>query len=269
MAVILDTFKKFKGKHPDSLIVFESVRRAAFIFSDAVEVSSLLKRPLGKHYIYKCDEVSFDIMEMPEVLARLEKLKRKFIVLKMENEAPRRWGPISLETPADLSKFTFAHQVAYNDALYELKEGKAETDWAWFVFPRMEGPWDLSKGHDRGLKTLRESRLFLSQKPLADHLRESANIILGYKAEDIINVLGLEGSCHARASATLFALTAKDKPDRELFQKVLDRFFNGELDEATVKAIEDELRSPREDTPRDIILTDSGVAIWQNKKASR
>ena len=226
----MDTFKKFKGKYPDRLILFESGRRVSFVSSDAREVSRLLGEPVCHSPIYKCDEVFFDILALPEVLVRLGVLKQKFVALRRGTKPPRKWVPFSLEASPDLSKFTFAHQVAYYDALAELKEGKKETDWAWFVFPRMEGPWDSSKGHDRGLQTLRESRLFLKRKLLADHLRESANALLDCKEKDIINILGLAGSLHARASATLFALTAKDKTDRDLFQKILDRFFNGEFD---------------------------------------
>ena len=269
MSVILNTFKKYKGKHPDRLILFESGRKVSFVASDAWEVSRLLGEPVRKSEVYKCDEVFFDILALPEVLVRLGALKQKFVALKREMKPPKKWVQFSLEASPDLSKFSFAHQVAYDDALVELKEGKMVTDWVWFVFPRMEGSWDSTKGHDRGLKTLRESRLFLKRKQLADHLRESANVLLDCKGKDIINIFGLMGALHTRASATLFALTAKDKLDRELFQKILDRFFNGELDEATVKAIEDEIRSPRDNTPRDIILTDSGISIWQSKKTSQ
>ena len=267
MSAVVDTFKKFKRKYPDRLVLFKSGRKAMFVGSDAADVSRLLGVPVSKAPQYEYNEVVLDLLRLPSELIRLDYFGRKVIALKREEKPPRRWVQVSLETPPQLDRFIFAHQVAYSDALAELKEGKAETEWAWFVFPRIEGDWDVSKEHNRGLNPLRESRQFLKRKLLADHLRESANTLLDCKGTDITNILGLEGSLHARASATLFALTAKDKTDRELFQKILDRFFNGEKDEATIQAIEKELVSRREDTPRDIILTDGPerITFYQKK----
>ena len=66
-------------------------------------------------------------------------------------------------------------------------------------------------------------------------------------AEDIF---GVEAARHVKASATLFALTAKNQDDRDLFAQVIKRFFGGEYDAATTAAISAELDSPRDDTPR-------------------
>ncbi len=83
-------------------------------------------------------------------------------------------------------------------------------------------------------------------------------------AEDIF---GVEAARHVRASATLFALTAKDQSDRALFTEVINRFFGGEYDAATTSAIAAELDSPRDDTPRDLAKSDApgGVSVRGEK----
>jgi uncharacterized protein (DUF1810 family) len=163
----------------------------------------------------------------------------------------------SLESPSDISKIEFAHKVAYEDALYEIRNGRMETPWEWFAFPRLRTASDTDGEDGHTLRTLRESRLVLSRKSVATHVREMASVLLAGKksAEDIF---GVEAARHVKAS--LFALTAKDQDDRDLFTEVIKRFFNGEYDAATTAAIAAELDSPRDDTPRDLVKSDAPAA---------
>ncbi len=47
--------------------------------------------------------------------------------------------------------------------------------------------------------------------------------------------MGYPDNLKLRSSMTLFAIVA---PEHDVFQKVLDKFFNGEKDEATIAIIE-------------------------------
>ena len=103
---------------------------------------------------------------------------------------------------------------------------------------------------------------------MATHVREMAAALLarGESAEDIF---GVEAARHVKASATLFALTAKDQGDRDLFAQVIRRFFGGEYDTATTAAIAAELDSPRDDTPRDLVKSDAPGGVSVRGKKSR
>ena len=83
------------------------------------------------------------------------------------------------------------------------------------------------------------------------------------------DIFGVEAARHVKASATLFALTAKDQSDRDLFAQVIKRFFGGEYDAATTAAIAAELDSPRDDTPRDLVKSDApgGVSVREKKQS--
>ena len=85
-------------------------------------------------------------------------------------------------------------------------------------------------------------------------------------AEDIF---AFEAARHVKASATLFALTAKDQDDRALFTEVIKRFFGGKYDAATTVAIAAELDSPRDDTPRDLVKSDAPGGVSVRGKNSR
>ena len=262
MAVIVDTYRKLKRQHPDRLVLFETGMVALFLCEDAEDVSRLLAEPISTQHVIGRPAVVFPQARLNEVLARLTALGRRFIGARRKGGPNARWVEFSLESPSDISKIEFAHKVAYEDALDEIRNGRMETPWEWFAFPRLRTASDTDGEARRTLRTLRESRLVLSRKAVATHVREMAAALLarGESAEDIF---GVEAARHVKASATLFALTAKDKGDRDLFAQVIKRFFGGEYDAATTAAIKAELDSPRDDTPRDLVKSDApgGVSV--------
>ena len=129
-----------------------------------------------------------------------------------------------------------------------------ESNWMWFIFPRMAQD-------EHGFRTLRESRMFFKRKRLASRTRECVGVLLSHQGKSAEAMFGASGASHLKASATLFAMTAQDANDKEQFALVLNRFFGGERDEETVGAIKRELESPRDDTPKDLLMEFSKGAI--------
>ena len=121
-----------------------------------------------------------------------------------------------------------------------------ESNWMWFTFPRMAQD-------EHGFRTLRESRMFFKRKRLAARIRECVDVLLSHQGKNVEAMFGADGASHLKASATLFALTAQDASDKERFDFVLNRFFDGKRDEETVEVIRRELASPRDVTPRDLL----------------
>ena len=266
MAVIVDKYRKLKRRHPDRLVLVETGSTAMFLCEDAEEVSSLLAEPISTSHVIGRPAVVFPQARLAEVTSRLSALGRRFVGVRRTNG---RWEEFSFDSPPDISKFEFAHKVAYGDALEELKGGRMETSWEWFAFPRLRTPADVDGETGRTLATLRESRMVLKRKPVGPHVREMAAALLA-RRESAEEIFGAEAARHVKASATLFALTAKDRSDRDLFAEVIKRFFGGEYDAATTAAIAAELDSPRDDTPRDLVKSDApgGVSVREKKGSS-
>jgi len=267
MSAIVDQFLKQKKKRPDRLVLFESGSSALFACKDAEEVSSLLGLPISMSLILGHPAVTFTLAKLPEVLTRLSALGRKVVAFRRTGKERDCWEECSLESPPDISKIEFAHKVAFFDALDELKHGKMETAWAWFAFPRLRGTAEANADSGRTFRTLRESRVAMKHKLVAPHIREIATMLLG-RRESAEEIFGSEAETQVKASATLFALTAKESGDRELFSAVLKRFFGGGFDAATVAAIAAELDAPRDDTPRDLFKSDTpgGVSVRGAKR---
>ena len=247
MSIIIDAYRSSKQKHPNHLVLFEFGLMACFILEDAHKVSRLLGEPLTKDINMGCEVVTFALARVQEVVSRLGFLKHDIVAFKREDKPPKKWVAISLEPQGDISKIEFASDVAHEDALAELRGGKMLTNWLWFTFPRMAQD-------EHGFRTLRESRMFFKRKRLAARTRECVGVLLSHQGKSVEEMFGADGASHLRASATLFALTAQDANDKEQFALVLNRFFGGERDEETISAIERELDTPRDDTPRDLLF---------------
>ena len=270
MAIIVDKYGKLKRKHPDRLVLIVTGRVAMFVCKDAEDVSRLLAEPISMAHVIGRPAVVFDQARLPEVIARLTALGRKLVGVRSLGNSQGKWEEFSLDSAPDISKIEFAHKVAYEDALDEIKHGKMETSWEWFAFPRLRTAAESDGEAGRTLATLRESRLVFKRKTVGQHIREMAATLLA-REESAVEIFGVEAAHHVKASATLFALTAKERDDRSLFESVLERFFGGEYDEETTAAIRREIDSPRDDTPADLVKSDSpgGVSVRGKNGQSR
>jgi uncharacterized protein (DUF1810 family) len=101
----------------------------------------------------------------------------------------------------------------------------------WFVFPQFAGLGLSEMSRRYAISSLEEARAYLAHPTLGERLRECARILIeldGVTAEDI---LGPVDAMKLQSSLTLFARAA---PADALFRDVLERYFGGVVDDATV-----------------------------------
>jgi uncharacterized protein (DUF1810 family) len=129
----------------------------------------------------------------------------------------------------DLDRFVRAQAGVHDQALAELRAGRKQGHWMWFVFPQLRGLGRSETSRFYGLGGLDEARAYLADPVLGPRLLAAFEAVVGASgsAEDI---LGSIDAVKLRSSATLFLRAAPHEP---LFQAVLDRFFGGALDPAT------------------------------------
>lgn len=70
---------------------------------------------------------------------------------------------------------------------------------------------------------------------LGANLIEISGALLEVESSDTDEVMGWSDNLKLKSSMTLFALA---KPECEVFQKVLDKFFGGERDQKTVEILQ-------------------------------
>ena len=125
----------------------------------------------------------------------------------------------------DIRRFHLAQEEFddYNIALKEIKNGRKESHWIWFIFPQLEiiSRSDISVYY--GLSGLEEAKAFLKGKTLNFRLREITSELLKHKHKDIRQIMSGLDAMKLRSSMTLFDIASL----HDIFEEVLDTFYDG------------------------------------------
>lgn len=79
---------------------------------------------------------------------------------------------------------------------------------------------------------------------LSSNLVEISQALLEVDSNDVTAVMGWPDDQKLKSSMTLFAVA---KPECEVFQKVLDKFFQGERDQRTIEILSRQLEAKGKD----------------------
>jgi len=131
----------------------------------------------------------------------------------------------------DLERFVVAQDAdgTYARALAELRRGRKETHWMWFVFPQIAGLGHSAMARRFALADLDEARSYLAHPVLGARLRECAAVI-AQRTESATAIFGGIDAMKLRSSLTLFHRAA---PEEAVFRELLAKFFEGEPDAST------------------------------------
>lgn len=135
---------------------------------------------------------------------------------------------------SDLSRFISAQQQSYKTALKEIRNGKKSSHWIWYIFPQIEGLGRSSTAQYYSIRDLQEARDFIDDPYLSHNLIEISEALLGLFSNNATEVMGIPDDMKLRSSMTLFMAAAPDQP---VFQKVLDKFYNGKPDRWTLQLL--------------------------------
>ena len=138
-----------------------------------------------------------------------------------------------MSDPFDLQRFVAAQDDGrtYDRALAELRAGAKRSHWMWFVFPQVGGLGASPMARRYAVSGLDEARAYLAHPVLGPRLLECARALTALGTADAVAVLGPVDAVKLRSSMTLFARAAPEEP---AFAEVLDRFFGGSRDDATL-----------------------------------
>lgn len=136
----------------------------------------------------------------------------------------------------DLERFIAAQDPVYPAVVQELASGRKTTHWIWFIFPQLRSLGSSARAIRYGIATRDEATSYLSHPLLGARLRDCARLLLECQESSISRIMPFPDDLKLRSSMTLFAEAAgrQRSEDRELFQAVLDRFFDGIRDSKTL-----------------------------------
>ena len=136
--------------------------------------------------------------------------------------------------PFELRRFVAAQHGVYDTVIDELRMGRKRSHWIWFVFPQLRGLGRSPTAMRFGIASLDEARAYVAHPVLGPRLRECARLVARIDGRSADEIFGWPDNLKVRSSMTLFA---RATDDNEEFRAVLDRFYDGEDDPATVELL--------------------------------
>lgn len=137
-----------------------------------------------------------------------------------------------MNDPYRLQRFIEAQNSIYEEVCSELREGYKRSHWMWFIFPQIEGLGHSSTARQFAISSLDEAKAYLQNPILGPRLIECTGLVNAVSGRTIEQIFGYPDNLKFRSSMTLFAHAA---PHHEVFQRALQKYFNGEPDPRTIE----------------------------------
>jgi uncharacterized protein (DUF1810 family) len=143
--------------------------------------------------------------------------------------------------PYDLNRFISAQEGIYDRILDELRGGLKRTHWMWYVFPQIDGLGHSPTTRYYAIKSSEEARRYLAHPVLGARLVESAEAVLAVQGRSVSDIFGYPDDVKLQSSMTLFALATEPG---SVFERVLDKYFQGKRDARTLQIVGNLKKNP-------------------------
>ena len=142
----------------------------------------------------------------------------------------------------DSERFITAQEHSYQTALREIKNGKKQSHWMWYIFPQVKGLGRSSTAEYYAIENLDEAKAFLENPILDTHLSRICEALLSLETSNATEVMGRPDDMKLRSSMTLFDeasrhLDGSTSNPTSIFKQVLDKYYAGKRDRRTLKVL--------------------------------
>lgn len=134
----------------------------------------------------------------------------------------------------DIDRFIKMHELYYEIALSEIKDGYKRTHWIWYIFPQLKGLGQSYNSEYYGFDGVDEVIEYMRNPYLRNNMIEICNEL--YKLDDSIeNIFGYPDYLKLNSCMTLFEYSILEE---KIFGKIIDKFYNGKRDRVTLEMLE-------------------------------
>jgi uncharacterized protein (DUF1810 family) len=134
----------------------------------------------------------------------------------------------------DLNRFVQAQEDDYEQALSEIRKGRKQSHWMWYVFPQFDGLGFSSTSRRYSIKSVEEADAYLRHPVLGPRLLACVEAVLSVEGRSAFEIFGSPDDLKLRSCATLFACVS---PGGSVFHRLLDKYFKGERDAKTLRLL--------------------------------
>lgn len=142
------------------------------------------------------------------------------------------------DTQKNLSRFVEAHRQSYDSALQEIRAGRKQSHWMWYIFPQLRGLGHSQDADFYGISGQAEAQMFLNHYILGEHLREITGAMLALEGRSAQEILGSIDALKFRSSMTLFDVVCPN----DVFRQALRKYYDDKPDERTLAMLGLEMR---------------------------
>lgn len=133
-----------------------------------------------------------------------------------------------------LDRFVLAQERDYDRALFELRAGRKQTHWIWYVLPQLRSLGRSQMAKEYGITNLDEARGYAKHPVLGPRLVECVNAMLAHSSQTAEEILGDIDAQKFKSCLTLFA---EADPSEPCFTAALRRFYNSKPDIETLRML--------------------------------
>lgn len=138
-------------------------------------------------------------------------------------------------SPTDLQRFIKVQDNSFDAALAEIKAGRKQSHWMWYIFPQILGLGQSETSKFYAIQNIREATSYLQHPVLGKRLIGICHELCKLGTNNANAIFGSPDDLKLKSSMTLFSsLTNTDA----VFEQVLAKFFNGSKDLRTLEILE-------------------------------
>jgi len=136
--------------------------------------------------------------------------------------------------PFDLERFVGAQSPVYERVLAELRRGRKQSHWMWFIFPQLAGLGHSAMAQRFAIDSTEEARAYLAHGLLGPRLRECTALVNAVEGRTISEILGSPDDLKFCSSMTLFAAVS----DETEFSSAIAKYCGGTRDRRTLDLLQ-------------------------------
>lgn len=138
-----------------------------------------------------------------------------------------------MEKKFSAEKYLSAQAYSYDMALSEISNGRKVGHWIWYIFPQIDGLGHSFISKQYAIQSLDEAKEYLQNEVLKKRLVAICETLLR-QDKSAQEIFGFPDVLKVRSSVTLFR---EADSSINVFQNVLDKFYDGQPDEKTLQII--------------------------------
>lgn len=135
---------------------------------------------------------------------------------------------------SNLYRFLEAQANDYTRALAEIRNGRKQSHWIWYIFPQLAGLGYSETSKYYAIQDYEEAEAYLAHPVLGTRLIEVSNALLSVQGKTATQILGSPDDMKVKSSMTLFSQIPSADP---VFDAVLKTYYRGIPDGKTLNLL--------------------------------